>query len=118
MGKPRFWIERVIFRLFDWNFLGKCLNNPSFCNNGCLCCFRFTNLHTTQSKTWKQQKLYLKHDICLQLPVIEAPINIFKDLKSVFSNFHATVFIIFAFLTGVVDSLGIYFLFWYLSNKK
>lgn len=48
-----------------------------------------------------------------QLPVMESPENIFKDLKRLMNNRIVITFIMFAILAGIVDSFIIYFLFWY-----
>lgn len=50
------------------------------------------------------------------MPIIEAPKNIFKDLKKLLNNKHTIIFIIYATLAGIVDSFIIYFLFWYLED--
>lgn len=49
----------------------------------------------------------------LQLPVIESPENIFKDLKKLVNNRVVITFLVFAVLAGILDSFIIYFLFWY-----
>lgn len=48
----------------------------------------------------------------LKLPIIPRPENFFKDITSLLSNAQTMIFIIFATLAGVVDSIIIYFLFW------
>ncbi|KAJ8921768.1 hypothetical protein NQ315_008393 [Exocentrus adspersus] len=54
--------------------------------------------------------------IKLQLPIIESPENIFKDIKTLLNNRKVMTFIIFAVFAGIVDSFIIYYLFWYLED--
>lgn len=48
----------------------------------------------------------------LKLPIIPRPENFFKDMMSLLRNTQTVIFIVFAILAGVVDSIIIYFLFW------
>ncbi|KAK9721697.1 MFS_1 like family [Popillia japonica] len=52
----------------------------------------------------------------LELPVIESPKNIFKDLMKLLGNRFTAVFLTFSVFAGVVDGFIIYFLFWYLED--
>ncbi|KAJ3666481.1 hypothetical protein Zmor_001922 [Zophobas morio] len=52
----------------------------------------------------------------IELPVMEAPKNIFNDLKVLLTNVHVVTFITFTVLAGMLDGLIIYFLFWYLED--
>ncbi|XP_044257870.1 major facilitator superfamily domain-containing protein 6-A-like [Tribolium madens] len=52
----------------------------------------------------------------LKLPVIEAPKNIFKDLKLLFTDRYVKTFIVFTVFIGMLDGVIIYFLFWYLED--
>ncbi|KAJ8938551.1 hypothetical protein NQ314_011440 [Rhamnusium bicolor] len=54
--------------------------------------------------------------IKLELPIIESPENIFKDIKELLNNKHVITFITFAVFAGIVDSFIIYYLFWYLED--
>ncbi|KAF5299512.1 hypothetical protein FQR65_LT01095 [Abscondita terminalis] len=54
--------------------------------------------------------------IKLQIPVMQAPKNIFKNLKDLMSSCQIVTFIVYATLAGIVDSFVIYFLFWYLED--
>ncbi|RZC41121.1 MFS 1 domain containing protein, partial [Asbolus verrucosus] len=54
--------------------------------------------------------------IDLELPVIAVPMNIFRDVKLVLINKYVITFITFTVLAGILDSLIIYFLFWYLEE--
>lgn len=54
--------------------------------------------------------------IKLKLPIMEAPDNIFKDLKNLLKDKRVVVFLTFTVLAGVVDSFIIYYLFWYLED--
>nr|CAI5862004.1 unnamed protein product [Callosobruchus analis] len=52
----------------------------------------------------------------LKLPVMNAPENIFKEIKHLMNNRHVAIFITFAVLAGIVDSFIIYYLFWYVED--
>ncbi|KAL1505718.1 hypothetical protein ABEB36_005218 [Hypothenemus hampei] len=52
----------------------------------------------------------------LKLPIMEAPKNIFKDIKHLINNRHVIIFMIYAILVGVLDGFIIYFLFWYVED--
>lgn len=54
--------------------------------------------------------------IKLQIPIIQAPKNILKNLKDLMNNCQTITFIIYATFAGIVDSFVIYFLFWYLED--
>ncbi|KAG5881531.1 hypothetical protein JTB14_008457 [Gonioctena quinquepunctata] len=52
----------------------------------------------------------------LKLPVMEAPENIFKDLRTLMKDRNVVIFITFAVFAGILDSFIIYYLFWYLED--
>ncbi|GLV38043.1 uncharacterized protein CBL_07841 [Carabus blaptoides fortunei] len=52
----------------------------------------------------------------LQLPVMETPKNIIKDVLKLLKYRHIRIFMIFAALAGIVDSFIVYFFFWYLEE--
>ncbi|XP_030759296.1 major facilitator superfamily domain-containing protein 6 [Sitophilus oryzae] len=52
----------------------------------------------------------------LKLPVMEAPENIFKELRKLLKNRYVATFLSFAVLVGVLDGFIIYFLFWYIED--
>ncbi|GJQ84989.1 hypothetical protein Trydic_g3625, partial [Trypoxylus dichotomus] len=54
--------------------------------------------------------------IKLELPIIESPKNIFKDLLKLLEDRFTVVFLTFSIFVGVVDGFIVYFLFWYLED--
>ncbi|CAG9836968.1 unnamed protein product [Diabrotica balteata] len=52
----------------------------------------------------------------LKLPIMEAPENIFKDLRELMKDKKVVVFLAFTVFAGIVDSFHIYYLFWYLED--
>ncbi|KAB0801831.1 hypothetical protein PPYR_04017 [Photinus pyralis] len=54
--------------------------------------------------------------IKLEIPIIQAPKNIFKSLKDLLNNCQTIVFIFYATMAGIVDSFVVYFLFWYIED--
>nr|CAH7741196.1 unnamed protein product [Callosobruchus chinensis] len=47
---------------------------------------------------------------------MNAPENIFKEIKHLMNNRHVAIFITFAVFAGIVDSFIIYYLFWYVED--
>lgn len=47
---------------------------------------------------------------------MEAPKNLFKDIRKLMNNKHVITFMVYAILVGVLDGFIIYFLFWYVED--
>ncbi|KAK5650024.1 hypothetical protein RI129_001053 [Pyrocoelia pectoralis] len=52
----------------------------------------------------------------LEIPIIQAPTNILKNLKGLLNSYQTIIFIFYATMAGIVDSFVIYFLFWYIED--
>ncbi|XP_064212553.1 major facilitator superfamily domain-containing protein 6-A [Tribolium castaneum] len=80
----------------------------------------FSKNHTNYAAAYVTMLICSMFDllVCfkLKLPVIEAPKNIFKDLKVLLTDRYVKTFIVFTVFVGMLDGVIIYFLFWYLED--